>query len=116
MGLETSTGVTECREIGVSEEKGGGAERTEGRVCLALWRGYSSYKDTHGPLGPRRSTAPMRVPAHVTTCHCGPAWTCTVVLWSHKRVMCSRGKCTSVKNPARHVWTSCFSSRKLSGL
>lgn len=58
----------------------------------------------------------MRVTAHVTTCHCGPAWTCTVVLWSHKRVMCSRGKCTSVKNPARHVWTSCFSSRKLSGL
>ena len=36
MGLETSTGVTECREIGASEEKGGGAERTEGMVRLAL--------------------------------------------------------------------------------
>lgn len=85
-------------------------------MLLALWRGYSSCKDTQGLLGSRRSTALMSITAHVTTCHCGPAWMCTVVLWSHKSVMCSRGKCTSVKNPARHVWTCCFSSRKLSGL
>ena len=32
MGLETATGVTECREIGESERRGpgqGGADRTE---------------------------------------------------------------------------------------
>lgn len=33
-----------------------------------------------------------RVTAQASTCHCGPAWMCTVVLWSHKRVMCSLGK------------------------
>lgn len=78
----------------------------------------SPCKDAQWPLGQLQAGAegPVRVNAHASTCHWGPAWMCTVVLWSHKRVMCSPGKCTSVKNPACHVWTSCFSSRKLSGL
>lgn len=76
MGPEATTGVTVCREKSQRRRgpESGGADRTAGMRLLALWRGYSSCKDTQwAGLALGRSTGPVRVTDHMTTCHCGPA-------------------------------------------
>lgn len=51
MGLETATGVTECREIGESERRGpgqGGAERTEVRCAWLFGEGTAHTRTPTG--------------------------------------------------------------------
>ena len=49
MGLETTTGLTECRERGASEEKGAGQR---GQKVRRAWLSGEGTAHTRTPMGP----------------------------------------------------------------